>query len=217
MNHQRVDVMMRYTWTAAAGVLAVLVTISVICVSPAAAHRVTVFAWVDGDTVHTESKFSGGKKVHNGQVVVTDLEGSRLMEGRTDENGAYSFKIPKPTAMRIELIAGMGHRGEWVITAEEVGASGITAPEGDRPPGADVPSRGSDAPSPASALGPDDIERIVDAALDRKLEPMMRQIAESRPSGPSISDIIGGIGYILGIVGLATYVHYRKQSRDRST
>ena len=26
------------------------------------AHNVTVFAWVEGDTVHVESKFSGGRR-----------------------------------------------------------------------------------------------------------------------------------------------------------
>lgn len=29
--------------------------------SKAYAHRVTVFAWVEGNRIHTESKFSGGK------------------------------------------------------------------------------------------------------------------------------------------------------------
>ena len=30
--------------------------------SLALAHNVTVFAWVEGDTVHVESKFSGGRR-----------------------------------------------------------------------------------------------------------------------------------------------------------
>ena len=30
------------------------------------AHKVSVFAWVEGDTVHTVGKFNNGKKVKNG-------------------------------------------------------------------------------------------------------------------------------------------------------
>jgi len=181
---------------------------------PAAAHRVTVFAWVDGDMVHTQSKFSGGKKVVGGQVIVSDMQGNRLVEGRTDETGAYSFKIPKATAMRIELIAGMGHRGEWVITAEGIGATGAVTSEAKRTPSRDTPSNDHVTPTATADLGREDIEHIVEAALDRKLEPLMRMIVENRPSGPSISDIFGGIGYILGLVGLAAYVHYRKKSKE---
>jgi len=206
--------MIRYTRTPFISLcLFGIVVLSGIWVPSAVAHRVTVFAWVDGDTVHTQSKFSGGKKVVHGQVIVTDMQGHRLVEGSTDENGTYSFKIPKQTAMRIELIAGMGHRGEWLITAEEVGAGEPT--EGKKPPATVPTTIDRAAPASTRALDPKDIERIVDAALDRKLEPMMRMIAENRTSGPTISDIFGGIGYILGLVGLAAYVNYRRKFKDQ--
>ena len=184
--------------------------------SPAAAHRVNIFAWVDGDTVHTESKFSGGKKVVGGQVVVTDLQGNRLEEGQTDENGTFSFKMSQRTPMRIELIAGMGHRGEWVVSAEEVGLSPERTLEKDNSSSGHGSNATGDSPTPTTALGPEEIERIVEAALDRKLAPVKRMIADTRSSGPSMSDIIGGIGYILGLVGLAAYVNYRRKSKDRS-
>ena len=53
------------------------------------AHRVTIFAWVDGDTVHTQSKFGGGKKVNNGQINVYDPDGNLVLTGNTDENGEF--------------------------------------------------------------------------------------------------------------------------------
>lgn len=184
--------------------------------SPVAAHRVTIFAWVDGDTVHTESKFSGGKKVVGGQVVVTDLQGNRLVEGQTDENGTFSFKMSQRTPMRIELIAGMGHRGEWVVRAEEVGATPARTLEKDNSSRGHGSNANDESLPSTTTLGPEDIERIVDAALDRKLEPVKRMIADTRSPGPSISDIISGIGYILGLVGLAAYVNYRRKAKDRS-
>ncbi|MFR4118150.1 MAG: hypothetical protein ACLT2T_04335 [Bilophila wadsworthia] len=43
-----------------------------------------------------------------------------------------------------------------------------------------------------------EIERIVDAALDAKLSPIKRMLAEQAEAGPNLRDIIGGIGWILG-------------------
>ena len=206
--------MKRYSQAFAIRLLPLILTITGMWVSPAAAHRVTIFAWVDGDMVHTESKFSGGKKVIDGRVVATDLQGNRLVEGRTDENGAFSFKLPQRTPIRIELIAGMGHRGERVIRADGVAVeTGETSAE-DLPRATD-PDTSREVPTSAPTLGEAEIERIVEAVLDRKLEPVKRMIADNRSAGPSISDIIGGLGYILGLVGLAAYVNYRRKSKDR--
>jgi nickel transport protein len=69
---------------------------------------VTIFAWVDGDTIHTQSKFSGGKRVHNGEINVFDLDGNLLLKGNTDKNGEFSFKVPKNTSLKIELNSGNG-------------------------------------------------------------------------------------------------------------
>jgi nickel transport protein len=84
------------------------------------AHRVNLFAWVEGDTVYVESKFSGGKKVKAGKIIVTDSQGTELLTGATDENGEFSFKVPKKTDLKIVLIAGAGHRAEWTIPASEI-------------------------------------------------------------------------------------------------
>jgi len=92
----------------------------VFCVSPAIAHRVTIFAWVEGDTVHTQSKFSGGRTVKGCMVVVCDSAGKQLLEGKTDENGEFSFKVPQKTALKVVLKASMGHLAEWTIPAEEI-------------------------------------------------------------------------------------------------
>jgi hypothetical protein len=84
------------------------------------AHRVNLFAWVEGDTVYVESKFSGGKTVKAGKIIVTDSQGTELLKGETNENGQFSFKIPKKTDLKIVLIAGAAHRAEWTIPLAEI-------------------------------------------------------------------------------------------------
>ena len=51
-----------------------------VAVQSASAHRVNVFAWVDGDTIHVESKFSGGKKVKTGKVVDKTFKSGESVE-----------------------------------------------------------------------------------------------------------------------------------------
>jgi nickel transport protein len=84
------------------------------------AHGVNLFAWVKGDTIFVESKFSGGKKVNAGKIIVTDPQGNELVKGTTNGQGEFSFKIPKKTELKIALLAGTGHRAEWVIAVSEI-------------------------------------------------------------------------------------------------
>ena len=68
-----------------------------------------------------------------------------------------------------------------------------------------------------TAAGPDltarDIETIVARQLEEKIRPLMRMVAASQEKGPTIGEVLGGIGYIIGLVGLGAYVRYRKACR----
>jgi len=93
---------------------------------PAFAHKVSIFAWVEGDTVYTQSKFSKGKRVKNSSVIVFDSDGNKLLEGKTDDKGEFSFKIPKQTALKVVLKASMGHMAEWKIPFEEINPEAVS-------------------------------------------------------------------------------------------
>jgi len=186
----------------------------------ASAHRVNVFAWVDGDTIHVESKFSGGKKVNSGKVVVTGPQGVELLSGLTNDQGEYSFKVPKQSDLRIILNAGQGHRGEWTVKASEL--QGVAAETGTEASAektvADklkkaVPAESVNMETAGSDAGikPQDLETVVESVLDRKLKPITTMLADLQQKGPGVRDIFAGIGYILGLVGIATYVHNRKK------
>ena len=58
-----------------------------------------------------------------------------------------------------------------------------------------------------------EIEAIVSRQLEEKIQPLMRMVAASQEKGPTMGDIVGGIGYIIGLVGLGAYVRYRKERR----
>ena len=58
-----------------------------------------------------------------------------------------------------------------------------------------------------------EIEEIFSRQLERKLQPLTRMLATSQDRGPTISDIIGAIGYIIGLVGLGAYIRYRRDGK----
>jgi nickel transport protein len=183
--------------------LIILLLASILVISfnlRALAHKVIIFAWAEGNSVFTESKFSGGKKATGAQVLVFDREGKQLLEGKTDHNGEFSFKIPKLTDLRIVLDAGMGHKAEWTIPESEImEARGVLEKKRSVEPSQPI----------ATGLSKEEIKEIVENSLDRKLKPIVRMMTESQAKGPSVNEIVGGIGYIIGLMGVALYFKNR--------
>ncbi len=186
-----------------------------------AAHKVTIFAWVDGDTVYTQSKFSGGKRVKNASVFVYGPKDVLLLEGKTNENGMFFFKIPKKTSLKIVLKASMGHLAVWKLRAEELGEAesktavqptGMKAPLVTDSSSAGIQKNVDVFESTKISLGRREIEEIINASLDKKLAPITEILADSIHRGPGFTEIMGGIGYIFGLVGVALYFANRKRN-----
>lgn len=187
------------------------------------AHNVTVFAWVEGDTVHVESKFSGGRRPVAAPVEVYDTRGNLLLKGVTDEKGEFSFKVPRKTEMKVVLLAGMGHKGEWTIPLSDLEAVGAetTAQAAETNMSSSISPDSIQAKSARPAVGGNpvpegyvtaaEIRNAVEGALDTKLKPVMKLLIETRQSGPSVTDILGGIGYIFGLIGVAAYFRAKRR------
>lgn len=187
---------------------------------PASAHKVMIFAWVEGDTIHTQSKFRGGKRAKNSQVLVYDPNDVLLLEGKTDENGMFSFKIPKKTELKIGLKASMGHMAVWKIPVEEITGSQsesnilatveeVTATS---PSNSESIKIAGEVSEPSTMeLKKKEIQEIIDTSLDKKLRPITEMLVDSIECGPGLTEIMGGIGYIIGLVGIALYFSNRRK------
>ena len=88
--------------------------------SDAGAHRVNIFAWVEGDTVLVECKYPDGREVYEGVIRVLDSAGKELLNGKTNTKGEFSFKVPKQDDLTIVLEAGMGHRADWPLSKQDL-------------------------------------------------------------------------------------------------
>lgn len=188
------------------------------------AHKVSVFAFVDGDEIQVECGFSRNQKVKNGKLVVADLEtGETVLEGTTDTRGVFRFRpsdefLATGHGLSIQLFAGEGHRDDWRMSPEELralspaGRSGMAA----RAERSDTTQPGRTAVSeekaamPLSAVDTAELEAIIGRVVDEKLAPVRQALARRRESEPGLRDIVGGIGWILGLLGLAAYMKYRR-------
>jgi nickel transport protein len=188
---------------------------------PALAHKVSIFAWVEGDMVHTQSNFFGGKKIQNASIDVLDASGKLLLQGKTDNNGEFSFKAPIKAAMKIVVSAGMGHQAVWNLkpsdfdTMEQDGSYLETvSSQAITPVHSSISlAEASSPPTAQASITSDEIYDIVEKALDKKLSPILKMLSELRNQGPTLRDVLGGIGYIIGLVGLVAYMGSRRKKR----
>ena len=194
-----------------ASAAAVLCAVLWAAASPVQAHKVTIFAWVEAGQVHTESKFSGGKRVKNGKIEAFDHQNQIVHTGTTDQQGDHSFSVPAGARqLKIVLTAGMGHTNHWIVRAAELGADPKTENATVAPQKPETPPAQNARIEPNAPVGLDAqaFESIVEQVLERKLAPLRSQLAQQQWG---LRDILAGLGYILGLMGLASYVHFRKQ------
>jgi nickel transport protein len=187
-------------------VWAVVLVVSFFLPGDAGAHRVNIFAWVEGDTVLVECKYPDGREVYEGVIRVLDSAGKELLNGKTNTKGEFSFKAPKQDDLTIVLEAGMGHRADWPLSKQDLAPAGESAVPSAPAPKTEAPSPAAkeSAPGAASPL-PAGIDQAIEKALDKKLAPVMRMLAEMREQKVRLTDVLGGIGYIIGLVGVAAY------------
>jgi nickel transport protein len=191
------------------GLPALAMALVMITAAAAHAHKVYIYAWVEGDTVYTESYFGAKRKVQNSPVRVFDPSGREVAQGRTNDRGEFSFKAPAKTDLRIVVEAGMGHKNEFVLKAEEF--TGGAPSQVRQVPGEEPVKAGASLPRKEA----EQVRVLVEQALDAKLRPVMRELAKIRQEkGPGLSEILGGIGYIFGIMGLILYL--RSRGKDSS-
>lgn len=201
----------------------------------ALAHRVNIFAWLEGESVRVECSFRRDVPVRNGTIVVFDQQtGGVLLRGQTDDEGRFAFTVPAALrqghGLRIRIQAGEGHQNEWVIEADEFPPS-LTADREAAPSTTSSPDKGADVPAAAQSAGRasprtsaapaaadgeagglnrQDVEEIVNTALERHLSPLRRSLAAANEAEPSLRDIVGGLGWIMGLAGIALYFSRRR-------
>ena len=194
------------------------------------AHKVNVFAYAENGSVYAEGYFVDGSKCKNSLVEVVDNKtGEKLLEGKTDENGQFSFDIPRATSIKLILHAGTGHQNEYTLTEEEVREAMLRADKEEEKLAVkekqtvpeEKPRKTEQQASikhekNSTNLTSQDIDAAIERAIDKKLQPVMRILLnlQEKSEKPGLTEILGGIGYIIGILGIIAYFKGRTKNRN---
>ena len=190
----------------------------VVSVYPCFAHKVSLFAYSESGRVYTESYFPDGSPVIDGDILVYDSKGNLLVKGKTNKKGLYDFKIHKYDNLKIVLNASMGHRAEFTINKDDLvmGEKG----ESDSNLNTDFQINGQEKSDNETisgsesgvSMGNDEFRKIISEELSKQLKPVIRKLTMLSQHRVGITEILGGIGYIIGLMGISMYFLSKKSN-----
>ena len=194
------------------------ITILFMSISPVSAHKVKVFAYVEGEKVIVEGYFGGKVKAQNCVVEVYDLDGNKIQTGKTDSNGIAEFALKDLAGakgdLKFILEAGDGHKAEYTLKATDLPQNETANLSVDSEAGKPFKTKQNEklVVGKADLVSRDNLTKAVQNAVHKELEPLIKMIGnqqrlllELQDKGPSLESVIGGIGWILGIVGIVAY------------
>ncbi|MBL8572602.1 MAG: cobalamin biosynthesis protein CbiM [Hyphomicrobiaceae bacterium] len=185
---------------------------------PAQAHRLKLFATVEAGNVSGYAFFVGGGRAAGVRLTIRDRDGHLLHGGETDADGGFRFAPDRPIALVIAVESGDGHIAETSVDAERFGAGAnppllaatlsTVVPEAAPAPAAESP------PLDLSAAAEARIAALVEAATARAVAAQIRPLLEAHAASEGrarFNDIVGGIGMIVGLCGLAAWGFSRRR------
>lgn len=182
-------------------------------------HKVGCFAACEGRTVSGYAWLGGGGRPKNVPVRVLSTGGSVFLETRTNDAGEFTFEAPCRAELVIVIDAGAGHAARFVVPAKDLPADLPTQKD---PAGAgsgvalnasepEVPPVDCEENPADEATVTDDVARVV----AQQIIPLRREI-QALSDRQRLQDVLGGIGYLVGIAGLAFYFLGVRRLDERS-
>jgi nickel transport protein len=175
--------------------------------TPAHAHKMRVFATAEGAQISGYAYFSADSRAMNSKMKVAGPDGVAVFEGSTDDNGQFAFRATRRMDHVITVEGGDGHMASFTVTAAELPAS-LPAAENQPVPQPAVPAvRDGDAA---------DLRSFIDQSVARQIRPLREQL-DAYQEKVWWHDVIGGIGYIVGVAGFFFGWANRKQRKEPPT
>lgn len=181
--------------------------------SEAQAHSIKLFATVEGKKIRGYAYTPGGGRITRGTVEI--WTGGEEPEARVelDAKGEFFYEPKRCCDHRFVLKLPDGHRAEYTVRTSEL--SFLSASETTVNVTASPPSRTSSSP-------PSDATRAIFSSPSSSLESELRQLQaeilalrrqiDEAQTHRSWQDIFGGVGYLVGLAGLAGYFASRRRS-----
>jgi nickel transport protein len=178
-------------------------------VSLAYAHRVNIFTQTQGEKVICQCFYNDGKPVRGQSIQVKTLDGTVIAEGKTDDEGMFSFSPNIHEDLKVILNAGMGHVAETIVKQQDlpkIEKKPVT--QKTKQPVSTV--KKNTVPEPENDVDEAKMREVIEQVIEEKLQPVIETLQQQQRSY-SLTTIIGGIGYIVGIFGLFMFWKSRKR------
>ncbi|MDK2922056.1 MAG: nickel transport protein [Desulfonauticus sp.] len=187
----------------------------------ASAHRVNIFCFVEGKKISCEANYPSGDKVKHGTINLKEAETQKtLASKKTDLEGKASFEITQDILARkkdleAEVLAGMGHRNTWTIPYSDLNAesSEISSKENTGSNTSLPWESNTSTPASATSVDKQELEMLISKIMDKKLHPVLEKLTLLQERKISLPDILAGLGYILGLMGISFYFLAKKNEK----
>ena len=176
--------------------IAVLVLVGItLATTGAVAHDIHLFARVEGEAIHGRAYFAGDEPASGLTVYVLTAEGMPLGAAETDSEGRFTYRPEQEGPLRLVLETVEGHRASLTIDFAKDEISEEVEIE-------------------RHALAPSEIEEMIERAVAHEVAPVLEEM-DRLGNRIRFQDVIGGIGYIVGVMGLIAF--WKSRSRKGSS
>ena len=180
--------------------LALVLSATLLLTSPASwAHKVIFDAFVSGDVIEGELGFSNGEMAVEQQVQVLTQTGQVLGQAYTDSDGFFVFKPSQQVDHYFVADLGAGHVAKLTVLANELNDN-LPAPKVN-----DGAMASQSQANTVSTMSSNDLQK-----LTAQVKQMRKELSAYKEKN-DLQTLLGGLGYILGLVGLGYYLAARRQ------
>jgi nickel transport protein len=189
--------------------------------TPALAHKLKVFATAEGKDIRGSVYFAGGGPAAGCHVEVRDFQGRILATLSPDREGRFSYQAQAPMDHMLVAVSDDGHQARWTLAATDLTGSfpGTELPASSAGQVSPADAKPIDAANqPATAPGQEPVQldpatlAAIETLLARQIRPLREELDAAQDQA-RLHDILGGVGTIFGIVGLALWWGARRRPK----
>lgn len=164
------------------------------------AHKIKLFATAEGLQIQGYAYFVGGERIPHLPVTVQDKQGKLLGKTVTDAQGTFHYTATRPIEHQFNVQTIDGHQARYTLAATELQTTTNVSSTTVLPEDTLATSH--------SRTKQTHCDLAFENMLNHAIRPLREQL-DAYQTKIWLHDIIGGIGYIFGIMGLILYLNQR--------
>lgn len=192
-----------------------LVLVATLCAAGSGhAHKVVLSLYVTGGLIEGEVGFSNGDVAPEARIDVYGPGGERLAELATDDSGFFAYQASARIDHIFKADLGAGHVAEARVAADELSPTlaAQAAPTGTTPAPDSQEGTAAAAGAASQVLTQANLQAAIQEVVASQVRPLRQQVT-ALENRIRFQDVLGGLGYIAGLMGLALYIQSRRRTK----